>query len=278
METIKEKIKLEGNVKYVYKQMGQAIFNHKMLEPGDNILVGVSGGADSLVLLKMLLMRRPRIVMKDFRLTVCFVDADFITMDKKVLFKYFDSLGIDYVIKPVSFSQNEDGVATVDIKDFPSEEIIDEKIGLKKHKLDHISKKKLGMGCFWCSWNRRKILFETARELKCNKVALGHNLDDVVETTLLNLCFNGNISTMKPRVELFNGDLTIIRPLAYLEKKVIFDCADKLGVPYIKYVCPFGKDSKRAAMKNIIEQLYAMNPDVKKNILNAPRRIKTEYI
>lgn len=238
-----KKIDLRGVIKRVYKDMGKAIADYKMLEDGDRILIGVSGGSDSLSLLKLFLMRKDRIPLKNFQFLVCFVDANFIKIDTKPLLDYIKKTGVEHVVKTLAL---------------PDE----------------------GMGCFWCSWNRRKILFETARDLGCNKVALGHNLDDITETTLLNMFFHGEISTMKPKIEMFEGRLTIIRPLCYAPKKTIANFAAKLSLPVTGYECPFGKESKRAAMKDIIAQLEEMNPEVgiKGNIFKALKKIKTEYL
>lgn len=236
----KEKRALRGVVCHVYKKMGRAIHDYKMLADGDKVLVGVSGGFDSLSLLKLFQMRVRRVPI-DFELVVCFVDTDFIKVNTAVLFEYLRSTGIQYVVK---------------------------ELALDKSRLN----------CFWCSWNRRKLLFETARALGCNKVALGHNLDDIIETTLMNLFFNGEISTMKPKVALFGGALTVIRPLCYIEKKEIVDFSSQFDFPDTQYACSIGKDSQRQAMKDIVSALSREHPSVKQNIFRSLGRIRKEYL
>ncbi|MCM8831611.1 MAG: hypothetical protein NC918_05440 [Candidatus Omnitrophica bacterium] len=236
----KNKINLKGIVKYAYKKMGKAIADYNMLSSNDKLLVAVSGGVDSLCLLKLLLIRKERVPI-NFEMIVCFVDTDFIKIDKDALFAYLDKSKVKYVIKNLAFG---------------------------KTKID----------CFWCSWNRRKIIFETAKEYSCNKVVLGHNMDDIVETILLNLFFNGEISAMKPKIELFGGKLTIIRPLCYIEKKDIINLATKLNISIMQYECLYGKNSKRQKVKDIIGLLHSISPTVKKNIFRAIYRIRKDYL
>lgn len=240
MNTTEAKVDFRGIVKYVYKQMGRAIGVYKMVAEGDKVLIGVSGGLDSLALLTLFKMRQARIPI-DFEIMACFVNTDFIKVDREQLLDYFNSLGVKFVVKELKIDKDQ-------------------------------------VNCFWCSWNRRKILFEAARDYGCNKVALGHNLDDIAETTLLNLFFNGEISTMKPKVELFEGKLTIIRPLCYLEKKKITYFSSKLSLSPMQYACAYGKDSRRAVVKDIIKGLEKDHPDVKKNIFGALGRIRKDYL
>ncbi|MCF7887801.1 MAG: hypothetical protein K9L76_00830, partial [Candidatus Omnitrophica bacterium] len=162
----REKIKLRGKIRNVYKQMGKAIYNYKMLSQGDKVLVAVSGGADSLALLKLFLMRKRRVLF-DFKIIACFVDTNFIKTDKNVLIKYFKDNGVDYIIKSLEIEEKD-------------------------------------RNCFWCSWSRRKILFETAKALGCNRIALGHNLDDITETILMNIFFFAQISSAPPALDMFS--------------------------------------------------------------------------
>jgi tRNA 2-thiocytidine biosynthesis protein TtcA len=237
----KEKIEFKGIVKYAYKEMGRAIADYKMLSNGDKVLIGLSGGIDSLSLLTLFKMRQQRIPI-DFEIMACFVDSDFIKVDKQSLIDYCNSLEVKLIIKELKLDKDE-------------------------------------INCFWCSWNRRKIIFETAAQYHYSKIALGHNLDDSAETILLNLFFNGEISAMKPKVELFKGKLTIIRPLVYLDKKKITYLGRQgLYLPVSQYQCAYGKDSKRALAKDIIKKLEKDYPFVKKNIFGAMGRIRKDYL
>jgi len=240
MDILTERVELIGIMRYVYKTMGRAISDYGMLKDKDRVLVAVSGGLDSLSLLKLFVMRKARIPI-DFEIVACFVDTNFIKVDKDILINYFNLNGIEYVTKEMSIAKDE-------------------------------------INCFWCSWNRRKALFETAREYKCNKLALGHNLDDINETTLMNMFFNGEITTMPPKVELFEGALTVIRPLCYIEKSKIEEFSRQFDFPDTQYKCPYGQDSQRHAIGEIIEKLHEKYPFVKKNIFCSLKRIRKDYL
>jgi tRNA 2-thiocytidine biosynthesis protein TtcA len=240
MNTLTEKVQLSGITRHVYKTMGRAIADYGMLSDRDRVLVAVSGGIDSLSLLKLFMMRKVRIPI-DFEIVACFVDTNFIKIEKDRLINYFNANGIKYAIKEVSIAEES-------------------------------------VNCFWCSWNRRKALFETARECKCNKLALGHNLDGINETILMNMFFNGEITTMTPKVELFTGTLTIIRPLCYLEKTKITEFFKQFDFPDTQYKCAYGEDSKRRVAREIIKSLYEKHPFVKKNIFCSLKRIRKNYL
>ncbi|MFA5271153.1 MAG: ATP-binding protein [Candidatus Omnitrophota bacterium] len=240
MNLVDKKAEFKGLVKYAYKTMGTAIADYGMLKDGDRVLIGVSGGSDSLLLLKLFQMRQARIPI-DFEIAVCFVDTNFIKINKAALKRYVKFLGIEYIVKELKLKKSE-------------------------------------INCFWCSWSRRKIIFEAARAGGFNKVALGHNLDDIIETTLMNLFFNGEVSTMKPKVELFHGKLTVIRPLCYLEKTKIIEAVSRFSFPDTQYDCPYGGNSARKKVREVIKNLEADYPDIKKSIFGALGRIRKDYL
>src|SRR5208337_1313127 len=132
--------------------------------------------------------------------------------------------------------------------------------------------------CFWCSWNRRKVLFNLMREMGCSKLALGHHMDDIVETMLLNLFFNGEVGTMKPYQEMFGGEFAIIRPLAYVQEKELARLAARLDLPVIKSQCENASRSKRRLVKGIIAEMERHNKNVKKNIFRSLQRVREEYL
>jgi tRNA 2-thiocytidine biosynthesis protein TtcA len=235
---------LHGTEYYISKGMGRAIMDYDMITAGDKILVAVSGGKDSLTLLRVLNDRRNFVPVK-YDLLAVHVDMGYPCQHPKILAEYFKSMGVDYHI---------------------------EKIDILKGK----SRKEIS--CFWCSWNRRKALFETAVRLGCTKVALGHHMDDIVETVLLNLFFRGEISTMCPKQELFKGKITIIRPLAYVEEDLIRKFAKDLNFPHHKCACPNSITSKRTKMEQIIKDLEKISPDIRKNIFRSVKRIKQDYL
>lgn len=235
---------VDGLFFFTSKKVGKAIWDYKMIDEKDRVLVAVSGGKDSLCMLKIL-KERIRFVPKKYEILACFVDMGFEWIDKDCLVKYFKKESIDYVIAS------------------PPE------AWWKTNK---------NFDCFWCSWNRRKALFDTAKKEKCTKIALGHHMDDIAETMLLNLFFNGEISTMRPYQEMFGGTLAIIRPLAYVEEKYLKKLSEALGLPVIESLCPQKDTSKRKKVKEIIKELEVINPDVKKNIFRSLKRVRTQYL
>jgi tRNA 2-thiocytidine biosynthesis protein TtcA len=125
---------------------------------------------------------------------------------------------------------------------------------------------------------RRKRLFEIADELECNKVALGHNKDDIIETLFLNICYAGEISTMVPSQSFFQGRFTVIRPLSFVDEDVIKRFVRERGYPNFVNSCPTSKVSKRQEIKTFLKQLYRSNRKIKGNIFNAMSHVKKEYL
>ncbi|MBN1354614.1 MAG: hypothetical protein JW994_08120 [Candidatus Omnitrophica bacterium] len=229
----------------ISKSIGKAIAENSLIENNDKVLVGVSGGKDSLTLLKILSMRRKWVPIR-YDITACHVLSNKACLrcggiDK--LKKFFEELGCDYIFEKSDII-NETG-------DF---------------------------SCFWCAWNRRKVLFNVASNMGISKVALGHNMDDLAETILMNLFFHGEISGLNPKQVLFDGKIVIIRPMIYLEEKLISRYAKEARFPVGICKCPNAEKSKRRYIKDLINDLSKKFKYVKKNIMNAPHRIKEEYL
>lgn len=235
---------LKGPEFYISKRVGRAIIDHRMIDEGDKILVAVSGGKDSLTLLRVLQDRQKFVPIK-YRLLAYHVDMGYPRSISRILERYLKKQGVEYRIEKSD--------------------------ALKKTKKKDIS-------CFWCSWNRRKALFEAAARYKCTKVALGHHLDDIDETILLNLFFQGEISSMKPRQELFEGKIVIIRPLCYTEEDLIRRFSRTLGFPHHTCDCPHSDISRRQLMTGIIKQVNRVCPEVRTNIYRSVSRIKKDYL
>lgn len=230
---------------FISRRIGKAIGDYNLIENNDKILIGVSGGKDSLTLLHLLKERQKWAPVK-FDLFAAHVRSDFSRTSKaqiKGLENIFKSLDIPYVFKDIKV-----------INDYRQ------------------------ASCFWCSWNRRKALFEAANSLGCKKVALGHHKDDIIETTLLNLFFQGEFSSMNPRQELFQGQMTIIRPLCYVEEKVTRLYAKERGFSNQVCKCRFADDSKRHYVKNLIKDLEKRCPSIKTNLFKSISRIKHDYL
>jgi tRNA 2-thiocytidine biosynthesis protein TtcA len=152
-------------------------------------------------------------------------------------------------------------------------------LGMKRH----FEKIKIRDGaespsCFWCSWNRRKALFLAAKRFKCNKIALGHHRDDIIETLLLNIFYQGQISAMNPRQEMFRGKLTIIRPLCHVEEASTRKFAKEMRFPVTPEACKAAETSKRRKMKKLIKNIERDCVYVKTNIFKSMSRINREYL
>jgi len=235
---------LKGIEFCISKHAGKAIADYAMIANGDKIAVAVSGGKDSLTLLNMLNQRRKFVPIK-YELLAVHVDMGYPCHHPKILAEYFKKIGIAYHI---------------------------EKIDILK------GKSRKDISCFWCSWNRRKALFEVTKRFNCTKLALGHHKDDIIETILLNMFYNGEISGMNPKQELFKGAITIIRPLAYVDEDLIVELAKQLEFPHHKCSCPNSLTSKRTKITEIIKKLKKDCPDIKTNIFRSIKRIRSEYL
>ncbi len=226
------------------KKVGKAITDYNMIEEGDRILVAVSGGKDSFSLLHLLDFRR-KISPVKYEIIACYVHYNRPDEFKEKMKEYFERYHFKYVIKDLELIDNKD---------------------MKKIK------------CFWCSWNRRKVLFQTAKELNCKKLALGHHLDDIAQSILLNLIFHGEISSSPPYLEFFGGRLIVIRPLCYIEEKDIQKLSKSLNFPDYDIKCPVKFDSKRNLIKNFINSLSKDHSNVKINIFKALRNIRERFL
>lgn len=228
----------------VSKRMGSCLTDYRMIDDGDRLMVAVSGGKDSLTLLSILNERRTFVPVK-YGLLAAHIDFGFHRSASVRLARFCKKLGVEYVHLRLDA-----------LKKTPPEKI----------------------NCFWCSWNRRKALFELAQRLKVRKICFGHHKDDIIETTLLNMFFHGEISTMCPRQELFKGKIVILRPLAYVEESLIEQCARQMKLPVDACRCPHADFSNRTAVRRIISRVKHFCPDVKTNIFRSTSRIKTAYL
>lgn len=237
---------LEGVEFYISKRVGRAVIDYGMIDDADKICVAVSGGKDSLALLRVLHDRK-KFVPVTYELLAMHIDMGYPRSYAKQLVRYFKRLGVKYHI------EKSDAIRKTAPKD---------------------------INCFWCSWNRRKALFQAAHRLGFHTVALGHHKDDIVETVLLNLFFQGEISAMKPKQELFDGKITLIRPLAYVEESMIRKFAKEEKLPFDSCRCPHSVTSHRTKIARIIRELERSCPELKTNIFKSVQksRIKQDYL
>ncbi len=232
--------------KEIRSLMGKAIHRYGLIQEGDRIMVGVSGGKDSLSLFHLLHERSKRVPIR-YELFPVYIDLGFGSGRAEILKNYFENKGLAYHI-----------------------EFTD--IGRRANSPENRENP-----CFLCSWERRKHLFHLVQRFKCNKIALGHHQDDIIETLLLNIFYSAEISTMVPLQTLFKGKITLIRPFALLEEKKVERFAREMDLPFGPSGCPSSGKTKRKVIKDIIGSLNKKDRRVKGNIFRALSNIKIDY-
>jgi tRNA 2-thiocytidine biosynthesis protein TtcA len=233
--------------KSLNRAIGKAIHRYDMIQDGDRILVGLSGGKDSMTLLWSLVERRRRAPI-DYQLWGVYVDPGF-----------EDSIGPQ-------------------LRDYGRAMGWDLRVECGDHGVVAHSKVNRENPCFFCSRARRRRLFETAEKLGCNKVALGHNKDDLIETLFINICYGGEIATMAPCQAFFQGKFVVIRPLAFADEELIERFARERRMPLFQNPCPTAGVSKRTEIKHMLHQLYRCNRKVRGNIFHAMGNVKLDYL
>lgn len=227
--------------------LGKALHRYHMIQDGDRIAVALSGGKDSLALMWLLNERRRRIPI-DYELFGVYIDLGFPKSFGQALKDYGTSLGYRMTIAHTDAGPIAHGPQN---RENP---------------------------CFLCARLRRKRLFETAAALNCCKIALGHNRDDIIETLFINMCYAGEISTMRPVQPLFKGRFTMIRPLLFADEKTLRQFAREQRFPAFVNPCPTAGSSKRAEIKNMLQTLYRSNPKIKGNIFRSMTNVRKEYL
>ena len=246
MEKLKQDIESHRLEKRLKERFVKAMATYHLIEDDDHILVGLSGGKDSLLLTE-LLAKRARIQHPRFTVEALHVRMENIhyETDTSYLQAFCDNLGIRLHIRTTRFE-----IGTGTIKDARD---------ARRQK----------QPCFLCSWNRRKQLFNLAQELGCNKIALGHHQDDILHTALMNLTFQGRFGTMPARLRMRKMPLTIIRPLCMMEEKDIKAYAELQGYQKQQKLCPYESDSHRTDIKRLYEEIERMNPEARYSMWNA---------
>ena len=221
--------------------------DYGMLQDGDRVLVAVSGGVDSSVLAFLLtswLAKAPI----NYHLQAVYIDN--------------------------GFWQPEFGGEP------PAQRIktLLEKCGIDFFRVAARALDKDERTCFLCARNRRSQLFDLAREMGIDKIALGHHMDDLIETLLLNMVYSGNISTMVPKQSLFGGELHIIRPLAYIEKDDVKKLGELFEIKAVENYCPLEKDTKRESVRSMLKELYTRESGAKRSLFKAMANIRKDYL
>lgn len=236
----------EKLLRRIEQRFNKGVVKYELINDDDKILVGVSGGKDSLALLE-LLARRSRILKPRFSVMAVHVGMKNIPYqtDLSYLKAFAEKLGVPFVYYETSFDMS------TDTRKSP---------------------------CFLCSWNRRKALFTVAKEYGRNKIALGHHMDDVLRTLLMNMTFQGAFGSMPPKLVMNKFDMTIIRPMCLVHEADLEELA--VMHEYRKQVknCPYESDSNRAQMKRILKELEELNPEARYNMWGAMTNVQKELL
>jgi len=234
--------------RHLKKWLEKAIQDFSMIGAGERVLVAVSGGADSLVLLRLL--ASPMVFTPPFEIVAAHIDLGFEGDGGagRVLERHLAEGGYDFVLERTDYGP-----------------------------LAH-SRENRKNPCFLCSRLRRRRLFEIAAERGCRVVALAHHWDDVIETLLINLFYGREISTMLPRQTIFAGEMAIVRPLFYIKEDLIKKYARECALPVTENPCPTSRTSRRAYIKDLIGRLEEENPLLRHNIWTALSHVKADYL
>jgi tRNA 2-thiocytidine biosynthesis protein TtcA len=242
----REALKLE---KRLCRQVGQAIADFNMIEAGDRVMVCLSGGKDSYGLLDVLLKLQARAPVH-FTLVAVNLDQKQPGFPADVLPAYLQSLGIEYHI------ETQDTYSIV--------------------------KSKIPEGkttCSLCSRLRRGILYSVARRLKCNKIALGHHRDDILQTLFLNMFFGGKLKGMPPKLTSDNGEFIVIRPLAYVAEQDLIDWAEQRQFPIIPCnLCGSQPNLQRQVIGDMLREWQRRHPGRIESIFTALQNVVPSHL
>lgn len=255
MERTPEQIEYIRLQSRITNRFHKACADYGLIRDGDHILVGLSGGKDSLALVE-LLGRRAQVYVPRFCVTAVHVRVRerAYQSDMSYLEDFCKAVKVPFIVRDT------------EIADVPRE--------LVTGKVAHKQKDP----CFLCSWYRRKALFDAAQELGCNKIALGHHKDDIVETLLMNLIFQGSIGTIPPLLQMEKMPIQMIRPLCLIEERDLQRYAELSGYHKQTKLCPFEKESSRADIKQLLTHLETLNPNVRDSVWGAMENIKADYL
>ncbi len=237
-------------LKPLARRVGRAIQEFGLIEDGDRILCAMSGGKDSYAMLHLLEHLRRRAPIR-FELIAVTVDQGYKGFRAEVLERYFTEKGYAHHIEQTNIA-----------------EVIDDTMPLGDTH------------CSMCARLRRGVLYRLAPDLGCNKIALGHHADDLLETLLMSQFFNGEICSMPPILRSRDGRNTVIRPLCYVWEQEIVRFVAEVGFPVIGCACPACGDIslKRKQMKILLQKLEAEHSGIKASLLKALSNVKTGHL
>ncbi|MCP9611156.1 adenine nucleotide alpha hydrolase family protein [Coprobacter tertius] len=229
------------------QKVRKAIYDYALIEDGDRILIALSGGKDSLALTE-LLGRQMRIFKPRFTAIAAHIGMSNIAYesDTSYLEAHCKKVEIPFIYRRVTSFDPE-----TDRRKSP---------------------------CFLCSWYRRKVLFDIAKEQNCNKIALGHHQDDILQTLLMNMTFQGAFGTMPPRLVMDKFEMTLIRPMCLIPESELKKLAELQKYEKLIKNCPYESSSSRPEMKEVLTALEKINPQVRGNIWKSMTHIQSAYL
>jgi tRNA(Ile)-lysidine synthase TilS/MesJ len=257
MERTPEQIALMRLEQRITRRFHKACATYGLIADGDHVLVGLSGGKDSLALVE-LLGRRARVHVPKFRVSAVHVrvrERDY-QSDTSYLEQFCREAGVELHIIDTSIESRD-----------------------TEERAETARRRKLADNpCFLCSWYRRKAMFDLAQQLGCNKIALGHHRDDLEETFLMNLIFQGAVATIPPRLQMERMPLEMIRPLCLVSEADLAEYARMRGYRRQPKLCPLEHVSSRTKVKGLLAQLEQLNPEVRDTLWSAMENIKWDYL
>lgn len=242
---------------------------YRLIDDGDKILIGLSGGKDSLALVK-LLGQRARVRHPQFSVVALHVRMREISYetDTTYLQQFCEENGVEFVCETFGINNGFSGFNGSNETPEPSETL--ETIETSETpETSEARNRKQKTPCFLCSWNRRKALFTKAQELGCNKIALGHHRDDIIHTTLLNLFFQGQFATMPAKLKMRKMPITIVRPLCLIDEADLKEYAQQNDFQKQRKLCPHEHESNRTTMADLFKQIEAITPEARYNVMHA---------
>jgi tRNA(Ile)-lysidine synthase TilS/MesJ len=246
MSKTPEQLQSEKLFKKICRMIGTTMRDHALINEGDHVLVGLSGGKDSMIMLEAL-AERSRAVPFGFTLSAAHIEALGIgyKINREKLDAFCNRLGV-----PLHYRTIEP-----DLEQDPSKD-----------------------ACFVCSWHRRKELFNLTRELNCNKLALGHHRNDAIETLLLNMIYHGSISSLPYSLRMFEGRVTLIRPMLDLNEGMLDEYAGLNKLAQVEKSCPHEDRTQRASIAQLLSQVEGMHGKGPYNIFKSMSKIFEEYL
>jgi len=232
--------------KAINRLLGQAMHDYQMLSDGDRILIGVSGGVDSLVL-TWLLHHWQKKAPIHYRIMALHLDMGFDDCQHLAVEAELEKIHVPYRSEQTTYGLLAN-------QEYPDK------------------------ACHQCATARRNHLFETARREGFTAIALGHHKDDLIETFFLNMLYSGNLSTMMPKQQLFAGRLKIVRPMAYLTKEQVQEIAAIANITPVKNPCPMSSKSKREETRTLLSSIYQRDPKFRGNIFASMANARPDYL